>query len=279
MKLPVVEVAAEAYHFLWRQRRTLVDRASLPLAVVLIVGIIEYLTGTPSGGGGDLPVPAPPPGADGGSAGPGGTGNGNGNGGGDAGPGGPALLLSLAYFAMSLPFLVGWYRLVVLGPGAVAGRFPLAFTRLEGRFLLWMVVIGLVLVVPLVISGAIAVPFATGDISGTQVSPVPMLLAVAMFILLILASLRLSFVFPAIAAEEPVSFARAWEITKGNSLRLLGLMALVHVPVLVFGAIIEAFAVGLGLPFSLVLFVDLAISFTIMALGATAFGEAYVRLR
>lgn len=266
MKLPVVEVTAEAYHFLWRHRRALVDRASLPMAVVLIVGILEYLMNMPTGGG-DLPAPAPVGAED------------DGANGADDGGGGPALLLSLAYFAMSLPFLVGWYRLVILGPGGIAGRSPLSFTRLEGRFLVWMVLIGLLLVVPLVISGTIAVPFATGDVSPQQVSIMPMLVALFMFLLLILASLRLSFVFPALAAEEPTSFARAWEITKGNSLRLLGLVALVHIPVLVFGAIIEAMAIGLGLPFSLVLFVDLAVSFTIMALGATAFGEAYVRLR
>lgn len=249
MKLPVVEVAAEAYHFLWRHRRVLVDRAALPMAVVLLVGILEYLMNAPSDGQTDE--------------------NGGGSG----------VLVSLAYFAMSLPFLVGWYRLVILGPSGIAGRSPLSFTRLEGRFLIWMVLIGLLLVVPVVISGAIAVPFATGNVSIWQVSPIPVLVATVMFLLLIVASLRLSFVFPALAAEDPANFARAWEITKGNSLRLLGLMALIHIPALVFGAIIEAFSIGLGLPFSLVLFVDLAISFTIMALGATAFAVSYLRLR
>jgi hypothetical protein len=263
MKLPVAEVAAETYHFLWRHRRMLVDRASLPMAIVLVVGIVEYLLGTPSGNGG-LPAPMPTPEA------------------GDLAEeprGGIGVAQSVAYFLVTLPFLVGWYRLVVLGPTAIAGRSPLSCTRLEARFLLWMLLIGLVLAIPLLISGTIVTPFATGSISGDQVPLAPLLLSTLMFLALILASLRLSFIFPAIAAEEPASFARAWEMTKGNSLRILALALVAHIPALVLGAVVETFFIGLGLPYSLLLFVELTISFTIMALGATAFGVAYARLR
>lgn len=267
MQLPVVEIAAEAYHFVWRHRRTLAERASVPVALCLLVGIGESLMFDAGAPPADVPTPAPVPGGveDDAAA----------SGGGPAGAG----LLALTYLAASLPFLVSWYRLVIDGTAAIAGRPPISYGRPEGRMLLWMVLIGLVLVVPMVIAGSIAIPFAQGDVPGGQVPLMPLLLAVFFFILLILASLRLSFVFPAIAVEEPASFQRAWELTKGNSLRLLALAAAVHLPPLVFGAILEAMVIGIGTPFSITLLVDLVISFTIMAMGATMFGVAYARLR
>lgn len=260
MKLPVVEIAAEVYHFVWRQRRALVERASVPIAICLLVGLgSSFLTGgpqealPPSSPAGDEAAQVVPTGSDG--------------------------LLWLTYIAVSLPFLVGWYRLVIDGPQAIAGRAPVRFGRPEGRMLLWMLLIGLLLMVPLAIAGSIAVPFAQGNIPGGQVPLFPLLISVAMFILLIVASLRLSFVFPAIAVDDAVSFPRAWELTKGNSFRLLALAAVVHLPPLVLGAIVQALTIGLGLPLSLILLVDLSISFIIMALGATMYGEAYARLR
>lgn len=260
MKLPVVEIAAETYHYVWRQRRTLFDRASVPVAICLVVGIGASLLGGPDAppappsdpAGDDLPTAAP-------------------------GPGGG--LLWLTYMAVSLPFMVNWYRLVILGPQAIAGRPPVVFTRLEGRMLIWMLLIGLVMMVPLAIAGSIVVPFAVGGMPGGQVPLFPFMAALGMFLLLIVASLRLTFVFPAIAVDETANFPRAWELTKGNGLRILVLAALVHLPVLVMGVIVQALAIGMGLPVSLTLLVDMTVSFVIMALGATMFGEAYTRLR
>lgn len=262
MLLPVVEIAAEAYHAVWRFRRILADRAAVPLALVLMAGIVEHLlTGTAT--------VAPPPGLE---DDPAGTGNGNGGGG---GPG----IIGIAYFLASLPFLVSWYRFIIDGPLGLEGRPLFTFGRLEGRFLLWAVVLALVVAAPMIVAGAVAIPFASGNISAHQLPVLPLLLAVFFFILLILASLRLSLIFPAVAVEEPASFARAWEMSKGNSLRMLALAAAVHLPALFFGGILQLMVIGFGLPFSVLLFTDLAISFTIMALGATMFAEAYKRLR
>ncbi len=258
MQLPVVEIAAEAYHAVWRFRRVLADRAAVPLAIVLATGIVEHLlTGsatveTPAGLGDGDP-------ADGGSSGPG--------------------LLGIAYFLASLPFLVSWYRFIIDGPLGLEGRPSFTFGRLEGRFLMWAVVLALVVAAPMIIAGAVAIPFASGAISAHQLPMLPLLLGVFFFILLILASLRLSLIFPAVAVEDPASFARAWDMSKGNSLRMLALAAAVHLPALFFGGILQLMVIGFGLPFSVLLFTDLAISFTIMALGATMFAEAYKRLR
>ncbi|SOD92330.1 hypothetical protein [Caenispirillum bisanense] len=268
MQLPVVETVAEAYHAVWRHRRALAHLAAVPIAAVLVVGIGEHLlTDGPST---DLPTT----GGDGEGV---GEGAGTDEGGAPAG-GGPGLL-GIAYLLASLPFLMSWYRLIVEGPQAVAGRPPIAFGRLEGRFLLWVVLLGLVLAVPMVIAGTLAIPFMAGDVSGHELPILPLLLAVFFFLLLVLASLRLSLIFPAVAVEEPASFPRAWEMTKGNSFRIAVAAVLVHVPAILFGGILELAALRLGLPFSLMLAVDLVISFTIMALGAAMFGEAYRRLR
>lgn len=261
MQLPVVEIAAEAYHAVWRYRRLLVDRAAVPAALVLAIGIVEHLLS----GSGSVPL-EPPPGVEGDAP-------------ADEGGGGGPGFIGIAYFLASLPFLVSWYRVIIDGPQAVAGRPPFSFGRPEGRFLLWALLLGLVLAVPMIIAGAVAIPFATGELPGNQVPLLPVLLAVFFFILLVLASLRLSLIFPAIAVEEPASFARAWDISKGNSFRLFGLAVVVHLPALLMGGIVELLVIGAGAPFSIVLAVDLCISFTIMALGASMFGEVYKRLR
>lgn len=263
MQLPVVEIAAEAYHTVWRNRRLLWERAAVPAAVVLVVGLAQHLLGD----GGGSPAPVEPVGDD-----PAAEETGGGGGG---GPG----LIGITYFLASLPFLVSWYRIVIDGPQSVAGTPPIGFGRAEGRFLLWALVLGLVLAVPMVIAGAVAIPFATGELSGNQVPLLPVLLAVFFFILLVLASLRLSLIFPAIAVEEPASFARAWDMSKGNSFRLFGLAVVVHLPAILFGGLFELMVLGFGAPFSLLLAVELAVSFSIMALGASMFGEVYKRLR
>lgn len=264
MKLPVVEIAAEAFHAVWRHRRTLADRAAVPLAIVLGIGILEHLIANGE------PVLEPPPGV--------GTGEDGPEGGEATGGGGPGLI-GFAYLVASLPFLVSWYRLIIDGPQALAGRPPFSFGRPEWRMLLWAMALGLVLAVPMVIAGAVAIPFATGDLPAGQVPLMPVLLAVFFFILLVLASLRLSLIFPAIAVEEPASFQRAWDMSKGNSLRLLGLALVIHVPALMFGGLLELTVIGFGVPFSVMLAVDLAVSFAVMALGATMFAEVYKRLR
>ncbi|MGF1592382.1 MAG: hypothetical protein ACFCUW_03830 [Kiloniellaceae bacterium] len=124
------------------------------------------------------------------------------------------LLMLLAPIAAYSHFGVNWYRVMLLGPAGLV-RPVLRWDRRHWRFFGF----GLMLGTGLLVFGGML----------TMVLPVPS--AVVAIGLLYLAS-RCCFLFPALAVEEPYSFAYAWQHTKGQGWRLTLLLLLAGIPLM-----------------------------------------------
>jgi hypothetical protein len=115
------------------------------------------------------------------------------------------------------------------------------------------------LAVPTIVLGIIAAP-----------------LAVIAGIALILASVRVSLVFPAASVERPISFRQAWDAVAGNYWRLFGCLVLCALPFAIVQAILGA--IGAALPSVLALvfqIAGLAVQFAAIAVGASLLSDVY----
>lgn len=140
------------------------------------------------------------------------------------------LFLILSFVPYTL-FGVAWHRVSLLGPAAAAPQVIPAWRRRHFRFLVYAVGVMLILYVLSIPVFALTVTAAAGALIGA-------LGALALFALM----LRLSFVFPAIAVDEQYGLNHSWAHTKGQTLRLLAVMALVALPMMVlFALVVSAF--------------------------------------
>ncbi len=135
-------------------------------------------------------------------------------------------------------FGVAWHRLTLLGPGAGAPRLTPIWKRQHWRFLgyaLAVTVIGSGLLMGLALLGAlIALPMSMSGRFASD-SPGSLFLIVAAAVIAALGFvyllIRFSFVFPAVAVGEAYGLRHAWTHTRGQGLRLVGLMILTALPI------------------------------------------------
>jgi hypothetical protein len=157
------------------------------------------------------------------------------------GEGTAAIVLSLCTLACT----VRWQRHVVLGE-PLRGIAPLNLRVL--RYAFWGFVVGLVAVLP--VAAAALAGYAMGAIALEPEATIPLAVDVIGIGLLVLGAaasivvvMRLGPVTVAVSADDRATgFRRAWEATRGNGLRLLGVMLLL---VLSFGAL--GFLLGLAI--------------------------------
>jgi hypothetical protein len=205
----------------------------------------------------------------------------------------PLILLTV----ISIPFVVSWYRLALLGPEAIAGQKGLRFGEYEKAFfsaLLFITIFsvflggmgGTLFGMILTFSGNIVMGF-TGyqPVWGypNAVGPVVMLVGTFFGLLLFL---RMALLLPATAKNGKTAPSDIWSVAKGNVFRLGGLLFLVNLPVsIVFSAVYLLVVVisrsfldqQAALETSIV--VNSAIymvqAFVTLALGATALSMSY----
>lgn len=142
-------------------------------------------------------------------------------------------LFWLLGFAPYTLFGVAWHRLTLLGPGAAAPPIVPSWTRRHWRFLQYtfaVMLLGYVVSIPFgVVVGTIASAGQGTTLSSGQAA----LLAgaiVAAVVGLFYVTVRLSFVFPAVAVDEGYRLAHAWTHTRRQGFRLLWTMVLISLP-------------------------------------------------
>jgi hypothetical protein len=157
----------------------------------------------------------------------------------------PALYAMLVFQTIIyLPPAVAWYRSVVYGEEA-AWRPIFTFTRLEGRLLLWQVLLTIVLVCGMLVAALIiagigyGVRSAAGEIAAiVAVGPLA-LAAIAGFLMI---ATRLSMTTALATLDTPASFRIAWEMTRPIAWPLTGAIIIVSLAVVLFGACAELVA-------------------------------------
>lgn len=160
------------------------------------------------------------------------------------------LLLSMIVILMTLVpytlFGVTWHRLALLGkPSASAPIFP-GWKRRHWRFYGYALIITAINVI--VLRGIeIAIGGPPIDDSGNVNPEAAMTFLLSMtggVLVFAYIALRLSFVFPAVAVDEPYGLRHAWNHTRGQGLRLLLIVAITLLPVLFAGATVIVIILG-----------------------------------
>lgn len=183
-------------------------------------------------------------------------------------------------------FAVRWYQRLLLVASAAAPPRRL-FLVAWARFILYTVIFSLPAAAPVLgLSLAGGMPGAADDASR--------LLAAAIALpslVLALAVLRLSLVWPSAAQGFPMGWRAAWRAMRGNTWRLLAVLLIVYLPIFLtagfaLGIVFTAAHVDveqtsmhptLGLVL-LIGVIDTVLQFVFVALGATVFVEFYRRL-
>jgi hypothetical protein len=218
MKFPVWQTAVDVVDFLWRERRLLVRHGTLPFLLSLVIFVLA------KGFGINLSQPQPA----------------------DLPKG---MLVALVQVVIFLPMTVTWYRLSVMGPAEGEHRPIFALGRLEGRLLLWQILLGLTVggvaglaIIPVVVVYAILNSMGLAG-PATIVAGV---LGVGVVIGALLVLARLSLVLVQAALDQPVNFKESWRMTNGVGWGIVGVLALLTLAIVTFNLLFAliAFIVG-----------------------------------
>lgn len=155
-----------------------------------------------------------------------------------------SLILMVAGFVPYTLFGVAWHRLTLLGPVQGAPDVFPAWRHRHWRFLSYAIIVTGVfylLWLPVVVSfGRLG---QAGQVSGGAAGGT-MLLVLAVTVLVIYLTLRLAFVFPAVAVDETYTLRDSWAHTRGQVLRLFATLAVTALPMLLLFAIISSVLAG-----------------------------------
>lgn len=270
--LPVRDIVAEVYGFLWASRRDLLAMATLPVLILSIVGTLL---------GALFPQTQ------------------------DAGNAEPAsfgmmiasLIVLCVSVALYVMFAVAWHRRCLKPEEQTTIWEALRWDPRKTQFLLRSIVIGavsLAVALPIgvivsILAGTTAVITAAG---GTEGQTVPAFLGAVMLVLIIipvlLVNARIALWLPSTALGERLTLLETWKIGHRNSWRLLSAVLLASIPAaLIFGAVkslITLLTTGTGvadsLTFSLLSAIPLYFAdYIVIATGVTAISFTYRYLR
>ncbi|WP_119460392.1 hypothetical protein [Rhodospirillaceae bacterium SYSU D60014] len=124
-------------------------------------------------------------------------------------------ILVISYVLSLISFTTAWHRVVI------DGRSRLRLGRSEWRYLGYslLLLVGLLVAQFIGVSLAGAVPAMAGKVA----------VALAPLLLVFFLAVRVMLVLPAAAAGQALSLVDAWDLARGNSLRLIGLFAVILV--------------------------------------------------
>jgi hypothetical protein len=191
----------------------------------------------------------------------------------------PAVLLMLAAeFLFISVFAVGWHRLILLGPRA-GGGLGIGFGRREIAYLgrLWLCFLGVLIF-------SVAFSVAEFLLAGILRANPQGFVVIAMVGYTLAAAYvigRIGLSFAGLSVDRALSFAAAWQATRGEGFRILAVYLLAGIAWLVAGFVFSFLADLLGLgqaaPYAL-LFVNAVLSAGFMALLVTINAILYRRL-
>jgi hypothetical protein len=128
-------------------------------------------------------------------------------------------------------FAITWHRVVIFGPQRTTPVNPLAPTRKELEFM------GIVVLLFVVMLAVVGVGYAVTRFLGGIGGLVTLVLSLAA----LYCALRISFIYPAKAADAPISFAQAFAMTKGYVWRIFATNFLtsliVFIPTMIYAVI------------------------------------------
>jgi hypothetical protein len=137
------------------------------------------------------------------------------------------LLVIIALAIVYIPFEVGWTRLVLDGPSAVADRPVFQMGRIEWRYLITVLLFGLpwlLIFVPIFVIYYAYLNFEHHLVIEATVVMLWLFIAIAVCVI------RAILIFPAIATDNYKGFAASWRQTKGSFETLAVLETLVRLP-------------------------------------------------
>jgi len=144
-----------------------------------------------------------------------------------------SFMLAIASLIPYAIFGVAWCRLTLLGPEAGRPALAPSWAPRHWRFFGYQVALSIIafglIVPPLLIGTFQAAMVAGAENSGAAVAAF-LLGEIAVVVGTVYLAARLSFVFPAAAADEIYTWRHAWAHTRGQGMRLLGTIALSIVP-------------------------------------------------
>jgi hypothetical protein len=159
--------------------------------------------------------------------------------------------LASAVMAVGLAAVaVAWHRHVLLGE-PLNGPFAAVDARV-GRYLLWTILLGLLMSLPVLIMAPILGPALEGGAGpgAADAGEGPGLLMLALPVIsiaLIWAVTRLQLVFPGTAIDQKgLNLARSWQMTRGQGLRLILALMLAALPVAIASILLVLLFAGIA---------------------------------
>ncbi len=188
------------------------------------------------------------------------------------------IVLQLLGFIPYVLFAVAWHRLVLFGPQRAKPSFFTPWLPRHTRMLTRLILLNVALALPVgiiisfylpelaVVAAHMHDPTAIDEETAASIATLLLIILVySLFALYV--SLRLSFIFPAIAADETYGFADSWRHTNGQGLRLMVTFIAISVPFMVLIAIVDN-VFGNFL-------VDLAVNYVLIAVWTGLFSTAF----
>ena len=155
-----------------------------------------------------------------------------------------SLILMMVGFVPYTLFGVAWHRLTLLGPIQGAPEVFPAWRHRHWRFLAYAIIVTGVLYLlwlPVVIGfGQLG---QAGEITGGGVGAI-LLLILIITVLVIYLTMRLAFVFPAVAVDETYTLRDSWAHTQGQVLRLFATLLVTALPMMLLFAILSSVLAG-----------------------------------
>ena len=259
MHLPVFQTTSEIIEYCWVNRNRMAIYAAIPVIVTIVANITAWLFGA------DLTDPRSP----------------------------AFLALTFINGVVFLPFIVTWYRSIILGEQDLATRPLFTLRGLEGRMLVWQIVTGIIVLV-VGATGALLISAIISALTPVLGAATEVLAAIGLGfwgVMMIAVMCRISLVFAMAATGRPVILSEAWSKSQGLGVRMAGIFAMcilcvaaVVIPmqfiVFVVTAIVEVVAENAADSIGVVLEIVLSViaSVLIYALPATLFAIVYSRI-
>lgn len=141
----------------------------------------------------------------------------------------------IVYGLVSIPMVTAWHRLVIMGHGHPDARLRFSLQRTEWHHL----VCGIKLIAVLILAATLPAVAIAELLEG-------LLMAVAfaiLFLVVMLAAIRLSLVLPAAAVGQPMALMESWRLTAGNTWRLVLIHFIIPLPLTLLFLIVVIFNV------------------------------------
>jgi hypothetical protein len=137
-------------------------------------------------------------------------------------------MMTISHFVLFTPFSVAWTKLAIRGPQAVAKHPQFSYSRTQWLYLLAIAAIAATLL------ALVGIPYVilrygqrNFDSQLSLFGGTTMMLGLGIYVI---AYVRLSFLFPAIAIGRYVGIREAWRQTAGNIERLAAILVLAFLP-------------------------------------------------